>query len=176
MSEEWRPVVGYEGLYEVSDLGNVRSMARCVDNGRGWKRPYRAKEKALQKNNHGYLIVGLYSKGKAKLMSVHRLVAEAFIPNPENKAEVNHIDGNKTNNCVWNLEWATRTENACHSVNVLKKNPSIAKRKAVRHIETGKVYPSLRAAEAETGIWASGICRVAQGKAPSASGTHWEYA
>lgn len=102
---EWRAVVGYEGRYEVSSSGKVRSLL--------FKRK---KELKLSKNPKGYFTVTLCAENKKYLTkTAHRLVAEAFIPNPENKKEVNHIDEIKTNNSVYNLEWSTRQENALHS-------------------------------------------------------------
>lgn len=102
MSEEWKPVEGYEGLYEVSNTGLVKSLKR----GRILK-PTTTK---VGKGGGGYLFVGLYKNRKQKFFKVHRLVATAFIPNPENKYSVEHWDANKTNNHVDNLCWATHSE------------------------------------------------------------------
>lgn len=99
--EEWRDVAEYEDIYEVSSLGNVRNKKT--------KRVLRPATKG------GYALVGLCKDGKGKTIPVHRLVAFAFIPNPENKPFVNHIDGNKTNNSLVNLEFATVQENCLHS-------------------------------------------------------------
>ena len=98
--EEWKPIVGYEGLYEVSNLGKVKSL---IDNNR------KPREKILKqgKNKYGYMQVILCKDGKLKHCIVHRLVAKAFIDNPNNYPCVNHIDENKENNCVDNLEWCT---------------------------------------------------------------------
>jgi hypothetical protein len=111
MKEIWRPVVGYEGFYEVSNLGNVRSIDR-VDS-QGQMRHGRVRKLLL--NKVGYLYVGISVNNKKANLNVHRLVAKAFIPNPDNKPQVNHIDGNKTNNVVSNLEWATISENTLHA-------------------------------------------------------------
>ena len=107
MSEEWRPVVGYEGLYEVSSYGRVRSLDRydernCFREGRILK---------LYTSRVGYLRVQLSLNSKKKMYLVHRLVAEAFIPNPDNLPEVNHLDEDKTNNRVENLEFCDRKYN-----------------------------------------------------------------
>lgn len=95
--EQWKPVEGFEGLYEVSNLGRVKSLGNNKSR----------KEKILKsgKNGPGYLFVYLYRNGKRKMSKVHRLVAEAFLPNPLGLPQVNHRDENKTNNCVENLEF-----------------------------------------------------------------------
>lgn len=111
MSENWKPVKDYEGIYEVSDTGLVRSLDR-VDS---LKRFKRGVLKSPYDNGRGYLCVNLKAKGKQAQKTVHRLVAQAFIPNPDNLPEVNHIDGNKKNNHVSNLEWCTVSENKKHA-------------------------------------------------------------
>ena len=103
MNEIWKPIVGYEGLYEVSNLGNVRSLNY---NGTG---EIKIMKPGISKN--GYLQVLLYINGKRKMYKVHRLVAQAFIPNPDNKPQINHKSEDKTLNTVDNLEWTTAKEN-----------------------------------------------------------------
>ena len=111
MDEIWKPVLGYEDLYEVSSKGRVRKL-RFINN-------YVNKEKifeiSLKNNGTGYYKVFLYKNGKKCQKLVHRLVAEAFLERPEGKDFVNHIDGNKKNNNVENLEWCTRSENMLHA-------------------------------------------------------------
>lgn len=123
MIEEWRDIKGYEGLYQISNLGRVKSLNRVVICSNGTS--HKIKEKIL-KNGYmtsGYLFVVLRKDDKSKNHSIHRLVAKAFIPNPKNCTDVNHIDGNKQNNCLYNLEWCTRSENLKHAVNIgLVKN------------------------------------------------------
>lgn len=106
MSEEWRSVVGYEGLYEVSSLGNVRSVERILTNTDGVVRRMNGKVLSLKPDNQGYIMIAL----SGKRLSVHRLVAVAFIPNPDDKPTVDHIDRNRLNNTVTNLRWATLSE------------------------------------------------------------------
>ena len=113
--EVWKDIEGYEGLYQVSTCGNIKSLAKPRKNGNG--RSYTQKEKLLKQTftSTGYKKVELYKDGKRKGFKVHRLVAIAFIPNPDNKPEVNHIDGNKINNNIDNLEWVTSSENSIHA-------------------------------------------------------------
>ena len=104
--EYWKPVVGYEGLYEVSNWGRVKSLKF-------------GKERILKQSiRHGYYIVSLWKNGKGKTYSVHRLVAEAFIDNPDNLPCVNHKDENKQNNVVSNLEWCTHEYNNTYGTRI----------------------------------------------------------
>ena len=106
-SEVWKDIVGYEGLYKVSNKGNVYSVERM--DSRGNKCGGRTLRPTY--NTDGYLQVGLHKNGKQKTKTIHRLVLEAFVPNLNNCPEVNHRDENKTNNYVENLEWCTREYN-----------------------------------------------------------------
>lgn len=110
--EIWKPIKGFEGKYEVSSIGRVRSVPHMVEN-RYSERMTKAKILALQKLRNGYLTVSLGRKHKHAL--VHRLVAEAFLPEPLGKTDVNHKNLNKTDNRVENLEWSTRHENMQHA-------------------------------------------------------------
>lgn len=108
MEEKRKPVEGYEGLYEVSDQGNVYSLSKWVGH---YTKP---SKKLKQSNSNGYLRVVLSKDGKTKKFFVHRLVAAAFIDNKEDKEFVNHKDSVRTNNSVLNLEWCTASENYTH--------------------------------------------------------------
>lgn len=117
--EEWRSVVGYEGIYEVSNLGNVRSIPRPINRGiRGITHTKTYRNLRLRVNKYGYHDTHLRDAptGRSRIYEIHRLVASAFIPNPEGKPTVNHMDSNRTNNSVSNLEWATHKENITHGM------------------------------------------------------------
>lgn len=110
MKEIWKDIEGYEGFYQISNLGRVKSLG-------GWCGTAKRKEKIRSTNltHDGYVKVRLIHQDKDKTVRVHRLVAKAFIENPKNKDTVNHIDGNKQNNMVSNLEWVNRTEQMTHA-------------------------------------------------------------
>lgn len=113
--EIWKPVKGYEGLYEVSDLGNIKSLRKRVDSGK-CHRTYPERILKAHPDPKGYMKVVLSDREhNSHICKVHRLVAEAFISNPDNLPQVNHIDGNKTNNALSNLEWCDQSKNMKHA-------------------------------------------------------------
>lgn len=120
--EEWKDIEGYEGLYQVSDWGNVKSLDRIITKIDGIKQFNKSKILKKTEDKNGYLFVALGAKSKNK--KVHRLVAQAFIPNPENKPEIDHIDGNPQNNNIENLQWANRRENINNPITIerMKQN------------------------------------------------------
>ena len=123
MTEEWRDIKGYEGYYQVSNLGRVRSVDRyCAC----WS-SVRFVKGALKnvRPHNGYLVVDLSLNGKSKTISVHRLVAQAFIPNTDNLPQVNHKDENKQNNCVDNLEWCTCEYNIKYGTRLQRQSNTI---------------------------------------------------
>ncbi len=165
MEEVFKDIVGYEGLYQVSNFGRVKSFPR-------WGTTKELKILKQYKNRYGYMYVCLYKNGKPKKHTVHRLVAEAFIPNPDNKPEVNHKYGIKTDNRATELEWTTKSENIKHSYKTLnKKNYT----KQVICIETGKVYDSLLEASKECGCSKNHISDCCRGKRNTTGGYHWKY-
>lgn len=173
MSEVWRDVVGYEGLYQVSDQGRVKSLERTDSLGRT------VKERILKPgmDRGGYLLVVLCAGGKSKTLNVHRLVCQAFHENPENKPCVNHIDENKTNNAASNLEWSTYEENNNHGTH----NERVAKARSkpvgqyTRYGDLVKVWPSTQEAERQAGFNHGNISEVANGNRKTAHGFIWKY-
>ena len=184
----WKDIEGYDGVYKISDNGNVFSE--------------KSNKIIKTRINKGYEVVKLHKNGNEKNFFVHRLVAITFIPNPENKREVNHIDENKLNNSVNNLEWVTPKENAnfgtrnqrirewvlSHSV---PKENMIGNKEIRRAYgkdpikveqidkDTGEIiaiYPSISEAERKTGIKNSHICWCCKGKRKTAHGYKWKYA
>lgn len=123
----WRDIEGYEGYYEVSDSGEVRSLDRTAIGKDGVEYFYKGRQMRLTnnkcRNGDGYNVVNLHMNGVSKVIPVHRLVARAFLPNQNNCATVNHKDGNKRNNNVSNLEWATYSENNIHALKTGLRNP-----------------------------------------------------
>ena len=112
MKEIWKDIKGYEGRYQISNLGNVKSLSYTKETyQRGYKQVMMYKEKLLKPNNETYKMVALSKNGTTTHKLVHRLVAEAFIPNPNSYSYVNHKDENKHNNCADNLEWCTAKYN-----------------------------------------------------------------
>jgi len=115
MEELYKDIIGYEGLYQISNKGNVKSLNYNKTK----------KEKILKPlYKEGYYRISLHNNITIKWYSIHKLVAIAFIPNPENKPEINHINGIRNDNIVTNLEWCTRSENTLHSFRVLKNSPN----------------------------------------------------
>lgn len=133
MKEEWKPIPDYEGYYEVSNMGGIRSVDRVVTYSNGTKRLHRGRILKHEINYKGYHRVRLSKGSKTKHLSVHQVVAQAFIPNPHGYTQVNHIDEDKDNNRVDNLEWCTVAYNNKYgnrinnSVNTYKSNTDLGR-------------------------------------------------
>jgi hypothetical protein len=187
MSEVWRDIPGYVGLYQVSDQGRVKSLARIVH--RPPKGPYPLKERfiALITDTCGYLRVGLHKDSRKTTKKVHRIVLMTFAPHVnQGDLHVNHKDGNKKNNCLENLEWCTVSENELHKYRVLKQpNPNkgkfgkdAANGKPVTAIHpdgTRKTYWTASCAKVD-GFSFGGISDVVNGRRKTHGGWRWEFA
>lgn len=118
--ERWKDIVGYEGFYQISNKGRVRSLDRYVPIVRSRSIFYiqfvKGRTLKLQTDHYGYLVANLRRNGRKKENKIHRLIAIAFIPNPHNKPVINHKDGTKTNNSIRNLEWCTQADNLRHAI------------------------------------------------------------
>ncbi len=115
MKERWKDIEGFEEQYQISSLGRVKSLERYVKNNLCGEVLQEGRMMSIQSFSDGYQYVTLWKDGKRRSHSMHRLIAAAYIPNPENKPEVNHKDGIKTNNYETNLEWVTSSENKIHA-------------------------------------------------------------
>lgn len=181
MREIWKDVPGYKGLYKVSNLGNVKSLRRVVvcTKGKYKGSVYTHQEKNMSatptgrsyKSDNHYLSVMLSKNGKTKRKLVHILVADAFIPNVDKLPQVNHKDGDKTNNRLENLERCTREYNMQHATHVIKTVGCFSPIR-VKCVETGETYRSLSEAQRRTGIDRHAI-RKACAKGTMVSGKHW---
>lgn len=171
--ENWQKV-GRNSNYSVSDSGQVRR-----DDTNHIKEP--------RLNRYGYDVVDLYKNGNRQTERIHRLVAEAFIPNPDNKPEVNHKDGNKRNNHISNLEWATKRENIDHAVKHGLRTPSYGMRgkknpnggahgKPVRVVETGEIFKNIKECSVCKNCRAIGITNCLHGRQHTHRGMHFEFA
>lgn len=174
MEEIWKDIPDYEGLYMVSNLGRVKSLSK-----------YHHKREQILKNKltkDGYYETTLFKNGKAKYIRTHRLVAFAFIPNTFNKEQINHIDGNKLNNCVENLEWCTLQENKDHAIRtglqdfIGEKNPK-AKSVIQYDLNNNEIarFKTLREAMNKTGVLENKISTVCNHHRKTAGGYIWKF-
>lgn len=172
-NEIWKDVAGYEGLYQVSSEGRVKSLERTDSWGRT------VKERILKTNvvGGGYLSVVLYAGGKTRMFFVHRLVCQAFHENPDNKPQVNHINEIKTDNRACNLEWCTCKQNINHGT--AKDRSSKNRSKSVGQYTLDgalvKFWASTMEVERQAGFNHGNISKVANGKLKQAYGFIWKY-
>ena len=167
MEESWKPVVGFEGLYEVSNLGEIRSLARPG----AWSTRI-LKQKTTQK---GYREVKLFKGGKRHYFRVHRIVAEAFVPNPKKLEFINHKDERKSNNEASNLEWCSTEYNNRYGTRISRAAAS--RSRAVVGMKRGEIvyeFASVNSA-AEAGFSPSCVSRCCNGLAKSHLGIEWRF-
>ena len=183
--EIWKDIQGYEGFYQVSNLGRVKSVERDKFLPNGTFHSH-LKEKILAPflNNKGYSSVKLCKNGKKKAILIHRLVAEAFLPNPENKSQINHKDEVKSNNAVDNLEWCTSVYNNNFGTRKERqiqnrrnyKLGNHPKAKPVFCEELNKKFDCIASAQEELGINRSCVGKACRGERNTAGGFHWRFA
>lgn len=180
---EWVDIEGYEKSYQINKNGQIRTLKNSPK-----RRKFDLLKPQINKKN-GYVYQMLYKNGKQKLWRLHRLVAQTFIPNPNNYPQVNHKDGNKQNNCVENLEWCTQEQNMQHAFEMGLEKPSDkqkravaetnkAKRKAVvlKHETITQVFESISKASEETGFSMTAISRYCHGVRQSDARYEWRFA
>lgn len=184
-TEIWKDIVEYEGLYQVSNLGKVRGLSRLIIVG-NYKRLVKQRILKPGTDVNGYLFVCLYNGINHRMFRIHRLVAIHFIPNTENKPEVNHIDGIKMNNYALNFEWVNRSENILHGfkIGIIKKSQlnkfgkdhksSIPVYQYDMNGNFMHSYDGMTEAERKTGIKQSGISRCASGRRNHAGNFIWK--
>lgn len=182
--EVWRDVVGYEGFYQVSNLGNVKSLCRKIKRGKSLVTIH---EKMLNQteNTNGYLRVSLSRNGMVEMRFVHRLVAEAFIDKPNDEYVVDHIDGNKQNNNVLNLRWCSQGQNLHYSYAGGRRRPLVIsdewrkrqKRAVSRPVirSDGKEFESVLAASRALGLCDAAVSQVVHGRAKTAGGYSFRF-
>lgn len=184
MTEEWRDIVGFEGYFQISNMGNIRSLDRYIEYKNGKKILRKGKNIRPVKCSNGYYEAQMSRDGKRTVMLLHRAVAQAFIPNPNNLPEVNHKDENIANNCVDNLEWCTSKYNANYGTRNQRNFEKVNKKqqKPVNQLtlsgEFIKRWDGICQASRSLGICDSQIIRVCKHKPRSetAGGFKWEYA
>lgn len=159
MYEEWKPVKGYEGFYEASTMGRIRSVTRYINRSRGGLQMSRGM--VLRQNHNGsYYSVGISKYGKQKTVAVHKMVMEAFSQRPVWAEEINHINHNSLDNHLSNLEWCTVLQNRDHTY----KDGNSKRARPVQRLNDGKVYRSMCEAAKDISATQSQIDKVCNGK------------
>jgi hypothetical protein len=188
-NEIWKDVKDYEGLYLVSNLGRIKSLKRTVkriDGKVNFINERILKEKKSGANYRAVELCGLGNKRTSTTSTIHRIVAKAFIENPENKPDVNHLDGNKGNNQASNLQWSTKSENSKHAYDLGLNAPPESRSgkynkssKTVLQIRMDGIiintHESTGHASKISGVYRSGISRACQGVIKQAGGFIWKY-
>lgn len=184
MEEIWKPINGYEGLYEVSNMGRVKSLPKTVEQYYGYKI---TNERMLKQSpdRKGYMMAWLYKNKKRKTMKVYRLVANAFIPNPESKPQIDHINAINTDNRACNLRWCTGKENFHNPISYRRNSESKFGRKnhnaksVVQLSLDGipiRIWDCINDVKRELGFHHSHISQCCSGKRNVAYGFIWKYA
>ena len=181
MEEVWKDIPEFEGYYQVSDLGRIRSLDRVVNCKSAGKRFAKGRVLKDSKRSDGYRHIALWRGWQKKVFLIHRLVAQAFLLNPENKSQVNHKHGNKIDNRASELEWNTHKENTEHAVQSgLIPSTSSPQSLAIVQLSLDQkvlnIWPSAKEVQRRFGYDCSSIAKCAKGKSKTAYGFKWEYA
>lgn len=177
MNEIWKDIPGYEGYYQVSNLGNFKSLDRVINYRKGLTRLYPGKSLLLEPTKDNYRRIVLMREGIKTRYMAHRLVALTFIPNPDNLPYINHKNGCKSNNAVENLEWCTASENSRHAIRTGLQKPELnipSNSKAVICLETGVIYPTVHKAAKAIGVYVTSISRAIK-KNRACKGYHFQF-
>ena len=177
--EQWRDIDGFEGMYQVSDRGRVRSVERTVKMNRGgveYDMHHKGRVLHTAVTKDGYVTVHLTKCSKPYSFRVHRLVALAYIPNPDDMPEVNHKDGVKTNNTPSNLEWCTKSHNIRHAFKhgLIDKGNMTCNRKMVKRSD-GAVFESMTSAAEASGAYVSNVSKCCHGELAHTAGHGFEF-
>lgn len=179
MQEIWKDVKGYEGIYQISSLGRLRSLDRIVVTKAGWTKRHKGvliKTECVQ--NSGYIKVDLHKNGKAKPYLLHRIVAETFLENPNSFPQVNHKDQNKLNNCAYNLEWCTQLYNN-HYGDCMERGANTQRKEFYQMDMNGNIikkWKGFKKIQRELGYQRKLIYLCCVGKRESYMGYKWAYA
>lgn len=185
--EIWKDVAGYEGFYQVSNFSRVKSLDRIIVQKNGIKKKIKERIVIQVKDSKGYYFVGLHKDSKIGQFRVHRLIAQYFIPNPQNKPHINHINGIRTDNRLENLEWSTVSENNQHAytnngrISPMKNKTGILNKQSKPIIQSDKngnfvkEYAAIADAFRITKIQQSDISSCCRGLLKSAGGYIWKF-
>jgi len=193
MQEIWKDVNGYEGLYQVSNLGRVKRLSRTIRHSEGNTSLIKGKLISPKTEKDGYVRVSLSNSGRKKTHNIHRLVCFSFIKNPNNKPDVNHINGIKSDNSLSNLEWCTKSENMRHAIEsglhtqIGKSHHRYGKhgsenpcsKPVVRYdLDMNFIsrYDNIKIASESLGIFAQNISATCRGNQNTAGGFKWRHA
>ena len=175
-SEEWRPIKDFEGLYEVSNMGRIRSIERSVTYSSGRTIHWKGKILSQKQSNNGYLKVGLFKDGKGYNLYTHRIVATMFVDNPDSKKYVDHINCERKDNRSANLKWCTVSENINNPITIKRMMDAGNKTSILQISKDGvviKEFESINEASRETGICRTSISSTCLGKQRTAGGYLW---
>lgn len=177
VKEEWKDIKGYEGLYQISNLGNVKSLSRKVKHYMGGEKKCNEKILSPDINHHGYCRVTLFNKNKRRRIAVHRLVAEAFVENPNGYPEINHKDENPLNNMCSNLEWCSKSYNINYGARTEKAVSHMRKPVLQFDINGNLIARYISASDAgrKTKCKQQDISRVCNGTRKTCGGYRWQY-